>query len=147
MVARGDVMAEYTAIAPQTVESNQNVLLDETAIKGNKCIQHREGSGIVTLRGITHDCKARFKVSYYTNIAIPTGQAILPISTALAIEGESLQSTNAITTPVAVETFFNVSGSAVIDVPQGCCMTIALENTSAIPVTFVNTNVIAERIA
>ena len=41
-------MAEYTAIAEQTVAANQNILLTETPVCGNApCIVHREGSGLV----------------------------------------------------------------------------------------------------
>ena len=39
-------MAEYTAIAEQTVAANQNILLTETPVCGNaQCVVHREGSG------------------------------------------------------------------------------------------------------
>jgi hypothetical protein len=44
---------EVTANALQTVNAGQNVLFTETAVKGNCSIVHREGSGLVTLRGLT----------------------------------------------------------------------------------------------
>lgn len=44
---------EVTANALQTVAANQNVQFTETAVRGNCSILHREGSGLVTLRGIT----------------------------------------------------------------------------------------------
>ena len=46
-------MAEYTANTAQTVNANNNVLLTSTPVKGSNSIIHREGSGLVTLRGIT----------------------------------------------------------------------------------------------
>ena len=53
-------MAEYVAVAAQDVAANGNVVYTNTAVKGTACVQHREGSGIVTLRGMTNQfCKYR----------------------------------------------------------------------------------------
>lgn len=57
-------MAEFTNVAAQTVAANGNVVFSNTAVKGSNCIQHREGSGIITLRGLTNQCKARFFVDF-----------------------------------------------------------------------------------
>ena len=57
-------MAEFTNVAAQTVAANGNVVFSSTAVKGSNCIQHREGSGIITLRGLTNQCKARFFVDF-----------------------------------------------------------------------------------
>ena len=49
--------------------------------------------------------------------------------------------------------FFNVSRTVFIDVPCGCCVTIAVENTSttaagvAIPIDVANANIVVERVA
>lgn len=69
-------MAEFTNVAVQTVAANGNVVFSNTAVKGSNCIQHREGSGIITLRGLTNQCKARFFVDFSGNIAIPTGGTV-----------------------------------------------------------------------
>ena len=100
-------MAEYTAIAEQTVAANQNILLTETPVCGNApCIVHREGSGLVTLRGITKgQCRARFKVTFGGNIAIPTGGTVEAISVAIAINGEAVNST------IMIASFFIISPS------------------------------------
>ena len=66
-------MAEFTNVNIQTIAAGQNVPLTETAISSKPCIVHREGSGLVTLRGLTNQCRAVFKISYGGNIAIPTG--------------------------------------------------------------------------
>ena len=76
---------EITANALQTVVVDQNVLFTETAVRGNGSIMHREGSGIVTLRALTTQCRARFKVSFGANIAVPTGETVGPIVLALAM--------------------------------------------------------------
>ena len=65
-------MAEFTSAAIQTVAAGQNVPLTETAVNNKPCIVHRAGAGIVTLRGLTNQCKARFRVAFGGNIAIPT---------------------------------------------------------------------------
>ena len=80
-------MAEFTNVAAQTVAANGNVAFSNTAVKGSNCIQHREGSGIITLRGLTNQCKARFFVDFSGNIAIPTGGTVGAISLAIAISG------------------------------------------------------------
>ena len=142
---RKNNMAEYTGIALQTVEAGQNVVLTETPVCGSNCIQHREGSGIVKLRGLTNNCKARFLVRFSGNIQIPTGGTVEAISVAIAVDGEPLQSTRMIVTPAAVENFFNVSAQAYIDVPRGCCATVAVENTSTQAIQVQNANLIAVR--
>lgn len=140
-------MAEFTAVLLQTVEEGQNVIFTETPICPTKCITHREGSGVVRLRGLTNQCKARFLVSFSGNIQIPAGGTVGEISLAISIDGEPLQSARMIVTPTAVESFFNVSTSVYIDVPCGCCVTVAVENTSDQAIEVQNVNLIAVRVA
>ena len=121
---------EITANAIQTVAANQNVLFTDTVVCGNCSIMHREGSGLVTLRGLTNQCRARFRVSFGGNIAIPTGGTVEPISVALAINGEPVATTTMISTPAAVEDYNNVFGAIFLDVPCNCCSQISVRNTS-----------------
>ena len=140
-------MAEFTSVATQTVAAGQNLPLTETAAKAPACIVHRAGSGLVTLRGLTNQCKARFKVSFGGNIAIPTGGTVGPVSVALAVGGEALNSATAIVTPAAVENYFNVFVAAFIEVPRGCCVTVAVKNINTQAVSIANSNLIVERVA
>lgn len=140
-------MAEYSNANTVTVAAGQNVPLTETAMKGAPCIVHREGAGIVTLRGLTNQCRARFKVSFGANIAIPAGGTVGAISTALAVNGEPLNSATAVVTPAAAEQAGNIYVSAFVEVPRGCCLTVAAENTSTQAITFANANMIVERVA
>lgn len=141
-------MAEFTSVATQTVAVGQNLPLTETAAKAPACIVHRAGSGLVTLRGLTSgQCRARFKVSFGGNIAIPTGGTVGPVSVALSVGGEALNSATAIVTPATVENYFNVFVAAFIEVPRGCCVTVAVKNTSAQAVSIANSNLIVERVA
>ena len=139
-------MAEFVNQNIVTVSSNQGVPLTTTAVSGKQCIVHRDGSSQVTLRGITNQCKARYKVSFGANIAIPTGGTVGAITSALAINGDPLVSATATVTPAAVENYFNVFVAAFVDVPRGCCVTVAAKNTSAQAVLFANSNLIAERV-
>lgn len=138
-------MSEFTANALQTVLQGEDVAFTETPACGTKCIVHRQGSGVVKLRGITNQCKARFLVSYSGNIQIPTGGTVEAISLAIAIDGEPLQSTRMIVTPAAVENMFNVSAQVYVDVPCGCCSTIAVQNTSGQTIEVQNSNLIVVR--
>lgn len=138
---------EITANALQVVEANQNVIFTETAVCGSNSIIHREGSGLVSLRGITNQCRARFKVFFSGNIAVPTGETVGPISLAIAVNGEGVGPTTMIVTPAAVEQFFNVASAIYLDVPCGCCSQISVKNISDIPVNVQNANLIVERVA
>lgn len=93
---------EIIANALQTVPANQNVYFTDTVICGNCAITHRDDSGLVTLRGLTNQCRARFKVSFGANIALPTGGTVGPISLAIAVDGEAVRATTMTVTPTAV---------------------------------------------
>lgn len=127
-------MAEFASNPIQLVEPGQNVLLD-TVIPCNKgYVYHRNQSGIVILRGIVNcpsACFARYQVTFNGNIALPVGATVGPISVALAIDGEPIQTSRAIVTPTVVDSYFNVTSTAIVTVPKGCCFSVAVENTSA----------------
>ena len=99
------------------------------------------------MNGFGYKGRARYKVSFGANIAIPDGGTVAPISVALAIAGEPLNSATAIVTPAAAGGYFNVFTAAFIDVPRGCCITIAVENTSTQAINIANSNLIVERVA
>lgn len=127
-------MSEYIqAQSPQSVPFGQNLLLIDSIPCPRGQVIHRNGSGILTLRGCAsgNSCFARYEVTFNGNIAVPTGGTAAAIAVALAIDGEALQSSRAIVTPAAVEQYFNVTSTAIITVPKGCCYTVALENVNA----------------
>ena len=138
---------EVTANLLQTVAVNQNVLFTDTVVPGNCSIVHRDGSGLVTMRGITNQCRARFRVSFGGNIAIPTSGTIAPISLAIAINGEPVATTTMTITPAAGEQFGNVFSTVFIDVPAGCCSQVSVENISTQAIEIKNANLIVERVA
>lgn len=139
---------EITANAVQTVTANSNVIFTDTPVSGNCSIAHREGSGLVKLRGLTStQCRARFRASFGANIALPDGDTVGPISVTISLDGEPISATRMIVTPAAVDNYFNVSADIFIDVPKNCCATVAVTNTSEVTILVQNANLIIERVA
>lgn len=126
-------MAEYTYNPIQLVEVGQNVILNDNIPCPKGYVLHRNESGIVILRGIVNNpcgCFARYQVTFNGNIAVPEGGTVGPIAIALVIDGEPILTSRAIVTPAAVDEYFNVTSTAIITVPKGCCFTVAVENVS-----------------
>ena len=138
---------EIIANALQTVPANQNVYFTDTITCGNCAITHRDDSGLVILRGMTGQCRARFRVSFGANIAVPTDGTVGSISLAIAIDGEAVRATTMTVTPTVVDAFFNVFSSVFIDVPRGCCVTISVKNITDVDVDVQNANLIVDRVA
>lgn len=138
---------ELTNVNTVTVEAGENVPFVSVPVKGGPGIVHRENSGIITLRGLTNQCRARYLVEYSGNIAVPTGGTVGAVSLAIAINGEPLQATLMIATPAALNEFFNVSAQTYIDVPKGCCANISVENTATQAASVANSNMIITRVA
>ena len=127
-------MAEYTYNPIQLVNPGQNVILNDNIRCPKGYVLHRNESGIVILRGIVNSpcgCFARYQVTFNGNIAVPEDGTVGPIAIALAIDGEPILTSRAIVTPAAVDEYFNVTSTAIITVPKGCCFTVAVENVSS----------------
>ena len=143
-------MAEYVYNPVQEIEAGQNVLLQDSIPCNRGYVIHRNGSGILTFRGIVNNpCAkfARYKVEFNGNIAVPTGGTAGEISIALAIDGEPIQTSRARVTPTALNAYFNVTSVANITVPAGCCLTISIENTSGVSINVQNANLTVDRTA
>lgn len=126
-------MAEFTYNPIQLVQPNQPVVLNTTIGCNRGYVFHRNESGIVTLRGIVNNpsCSfARYQVTFNGNIAIPEDGTVGPIAIALALDGEPILTSRAIVTPAAVDEYFNVTSTAIITIPKGCCFNVSVENVS-----------------
>ena len=133
-------MAEYTYNPIQLVNPNQAIILNDSIPCNKGYVIHRNESGVVTLRGIVNNpcsCFARYQVTFNGNIAVPSDGTAGPIEIALAESGEPILTSRAIVTPTAVspegittENYFNVTSTAIITVPKGCCFDISVENVS-----------------
>ena len=150
-------MAEFTYNPIQLVQPNQLVILNDSIRCPKGYVVHRNESGIVTLRGIVNNpcaCFARYQVTFNGNIAVPEGATVSPISISLAIDGEPILTSRAIVTPAAVDNYFNVTSTAIITVPKGCCFNVSVENTTeavgttpATAINVQNANMTVTRIA
>ena len=124
-------MAEYlTRDAVETVALNTAIPFVDSIPCNRGYVFHQSGTGIFVLRGIVNNptaCFARYNIEFTANIAIPEGGAITPVATAIVVSGESRDGSRSIFTPAAVDEYGNVTSRAIVDVPKGCCFTVAVE--------------------
>lgn len=126
-------MAEYIYNDVQLIQPGASAILEDAIPCNRGYVLHRPGSGILTLRGIVNNpCAkfARYKVAFDGNIAVPEGGTAGEIQLALAIGGEVVPTSIAAATPTVAQAYWNVAGFAIINVPAGCCYTVAVENAS-----------------
>lgn len=146
-------MAEYLANATQSVALNAPIVFSASIPCTRGCVYHEDETGVFILRGVTNNCFARYQVTFNGNIAIPTGGTIAPIAVALSVNGETRPTSTAIFTPAAVDTFGNVTSTAIVTVPRGCCFSIAARyvditaTTPAPTIEVQNANLVVNRIA
>lgn len=151
-------MAEYLSNPIQLVAPNQPVVLTTSIGCNRGFIYHRPESGILTLRGIVNNscaCFARYQATFNANIALPEGATVGAIAVAIALDGEPIATSRAIYTPAAVDEYGNVTSTAIIDVPRGCCINLSVENVSestdgttpAPSINVQNANLVVTRIA
>lgn len=131
----------------QTVAADENVIFTTALSNGSPSILWRVGSGIVTLRGLSTQIRARFRVSYHGNVALSEGAEVAPIEMAVRISGEVLASSRTVSTPAAVGEFNSVSATTLVDVPAGCCVQISLANIGTSSTDTENIDLIVERVA
>lgn len=124
-------MAEYSFNPSQIVGLNSAVLLNATVPCNKGYVVHEDESGNFILRGVTNNCFARYQVTFNGNIDIPDGGTVTPIAIALSVNGETRPTSTAIYTPTAVETLGNVTSTAIITVPKGCCFSLAVRYVDA----------------
>lgn len=150
-------MAEYLANTAQNVALNNPVLFTASIPCTKGYVYHEDETGIFILRGITNNCFARYQVTFNGNIAIPTGGAITPIALAITVNGEPRPTSEAIYTPTVVDAFGNVTSTAIITVPKGCCFSVSVRYVDATTdtpattptplITVQNSNLVINRIA
>lgn len=124
-------MAEYLANAVQNVGVNSPIIFSASIPCPRGYVYHEDETGIFILRGITNNCFARYQVTFNGNISIPTGGAVTPIAIAIAVNGEPRLTSRAIFTPAAVDEYGNVTSTAIITVPKGCCFSLSVEYVDA----------------
>lgn len=149
--------AEYLANGVQEISLNAPAIFTASIPCRRGYIYHEDETGIFILRGITQNqCFATYQVTFNGNIAIPTGGTVGPIAVAITVNGEPRLTSRAIFTPAAVEEYGNVTSTAIIRVPRGCCFSISVESvpastdptvTPAPVIEMQNANLVVNRIA
>lgn len=152
-------MAEYLANSVQSVSLNAPVIFTASIPCRRGYVYHEDETGIFTLRGMVNNACANFatyQVTFNGNIAIPEGGTVGAIAIAIAVQGEPRLTSRAIYTPAAVDEYGNVTSTAIIKVPKGCCYTLSVESvpatsdptvTPAPVINVQNANLVVSRIA
>ena len=118
----------------QEVSLNSPVLFRASIPCTRGLIYHEEDTGNFILKGrVNNQCAqfAHYQVTFNGNIALPEGATVTPIAIALNINGEPRLTSRAIFTPAAVEEFGNVTATAIIKVPRGCCFSLGVDSVPA----------------
>lgn len=124
--------AEYLANAVQEVALNAPVIFSASIPCTRGYVYHEDETGIFILRGITNQCFATYQVTFNGNIALPEGATVTPIAVSVVVNGEPRPTSRAIFTPAAVDEYGNVTATAIVKVPRGCCFSLSID---AVPAT------------
>ena len=134
-------MAEYSAVAVQTVNPGESVVFTATTIPCTRgLVQHSDETGNFLLSGwvpsnngcpcCNNNNPADYLVDFGANITVPTGGTPGEISVAFAVDGSTLPASAMMATPAAIGDFFNVARSITVEIFNGCCQTLTIRNTS-----------------
>lgn len=127
-------MAEYFANAVQTIPLNGSLTFTDSIPCNKGFVYHEDGTAVFTLKGKTNNsmaCFARYQVTFNGNISIPEGGEVTPIAIALTVNGEARATSRAVFTPAAVDELGNVTSTAIITVPIGCCFNLSVRYVDA----------------
>lgn len=152
--------AEYVYNEIQTVSLNSPVNFNNSIPCKKSYVVHNNGDGIFILRGITNgQCYATYQVTFNGNIAVPTGGTVPDggIAVAITVNGEPRLTSKAIFVPAEVgDNYGNVTSTAIIKVPKGCCFSVSVDAvpasldptvTPAPQIAVQNSNLVVERLA
>jgi hypothetical protein len=144
----------------QEVALNAPILFDTSIPCTRGYVYHEGNTGNFILKGANSgnscNCFAQYQVTFNGNIAIPEGGTVTPIAIGIAVSGEPRLTSRAIFTPAAVGDFGNVTSTAIIKVPRGCCFSVSIDaipasaDPTATPAPVIevqNANLVIDRIA
>lgn len=150
-------MAEYTAIADQTVLANQPVIFTESPIPCTRgLIRHEDGTGLFNLSGAVPASEfqnrcccqgeptADYLVVFHGNIAVPEGGTVGEISLALSVDGTIIPATVMRVTPTVVQAYFNIGSSKNVQCYPGCCRNLSVVNSSADQASILVSNAVLD---
>ena len=149
--------AEYLANPVQNVSLNAPIIFNASIPCTKGYVYHEDETGIFILRGITNgQCFATYQVTFNGNIAISEDGTVGPIAVAITVNGEPRLTSRALYVPAAVNEYGNVTSTAIIKVPRGCCFSLSIEyvsgqddpaETPAPVIEVQNANLVINRIA
>ena len=149
--------AEYLANPVQNVALNAPIIFNASIPCTKGYVYHEDETGIFILRGITNgQCFATYQVTFNGNIAIPEDGTVGPIAVAVTVNGEPRLTSRALFVPAAVDEYGNVTSTAIIKEPKGCCFSFSVEyvsgqddpaETPAPVIEVQNANLVINRIA
>lgn len=126
--------AEYLANAVQEVNLNAPVIFTASIPCTKGYVYHEDETGVFILRGIVNNpCAgfAQYQVTFNGNVAIPAGGTVTPVAIAITVNGEPRLTSRAIYTPAAAEEYGNLTSTAIIKVPRGCCFSLSIDAVPA----------------
>lgn len=137
---------QLTATAIQDVAVNNNIIFDnENACSCKSNIIYQAGSGVVMVKGATNQCRAKYRVTFNVNVATPEGGTPGQISFAITLNGAPLYNAVGMAYTAAVEQYYNIAIETEINVPCGCCFSVAVRNIGEEEAAVSNANLIVER--
>ena len=121
----------------QNVALNAPILFNTSIPCSKGYVYHEGNTGNFILKGVVNgnSCYAQYQVTFNGNIAVPTGGTIPDggIAIALTVNGEPRLTSRAIFVPAAAgDDYGNVTSTAIIKVPRGCCFSLSVD---AVPAT------------
>jgi hypothetical protein len=128
---------EFIYPANQSVALNTPILFNDSIPCRRGNVYHADGEGVFILRGNVNNqcaCYATYQVTYNGNITVPEGGTVPTggIAIAITVNGEPKRSSRAITVPATAGTDYgNVTSTAIIKVPKGCCFSVSVEPVAA----------------
>ena len=148
---------EFLSNPVQAVNLNSPVIFTSSIPCRRGYVYHEDETGIFTLRGMTDQCFATYQITFNGNVALPEDATeVTPIALAIVVHGEPRLTSRAIFTPQAVDEYGNLTSTAIVKIPRGCCFSMAVEYVSGTsdptvtpaPVINVqNANLVINRIA
>ena len=151
---------EFLANAAQSVGLNAPIIFTASIPCRKGYIYHEDETGIFILKGVAQNqCFATYRVTYNGNIGIVDGGDVTPIAVSLVVNGEQRPTSRAIYVPTADVTandYGNVTSTAIIKVPRGCCFSLSVEYVAGADdpavtptplISVINSNLVIDRIA
>lgn len=152
---------EFSATGSQIVQPGASVIWTNNPVRCTRGLVYwRQGTGLIRLASpsIISGCRcvqpwnccgmieADYEVGFHGNVQIPEGStAGETISLAIAIDGVVDPDSLMQSTPAEIEQPDNVGAGVIATVPWICrCSSIAVVNTSTMPVEIINPNLIIE---